>query len=70
MKINLTETYEWNLKFKDIRDEFPDEYEMDKNDGDSDQDFVVRTIRELGVERFSDLFGMPIRSEIDVEVND
>jgi len=68
MKIIGTTEREWDFKFKDVRDEFPDEYFADKEEGLTDPEFVERTFRELGEDRFSALFGEPVWNVEEIEV--
>jgi hypothetical protein len=59
VKIYVTDYKTWNFDWTIVRDEFPEEYKMDKDDGLSDQEFVQKTFYEMGDNRFSDLVGWP-----------
>jgi hypothetical protein len=70
MRIIGTTEREWQFKFKDVRDKFPEEYALDREEGLTDQEFVEKTFKELGEERFSILFGDPVYLVEEFEISD
>lgn len=70
MKILYTEDKEWDIDFKKVRDRFLEEYKLGRESGETDYQFVEKTLREMGPDRFASEFGPPSFYDSDVEAYD
>ncbi len=67
MRLLVTKESEWKFDFKKLKEQFPDEYELHKSEGRTDEEFAIETFYEMGEDAFRMIFGPPKLDDIWVD---